>query len=115
MGNNTFKSLGRLLPHRHHIVITSDKNIKSDSAQLEYWPSLNYKLEEYPDPFIIGGAQIYLKALELPECKFLHLSHIPYSGKADVFFPEINFNSWELIKKEEFSKFYYTLWKKIDF
>ena len=35
MGRKTFESLGRVLPNRHHIVLTRNKNYKIDDENVE--------------------------------------------------------------------------------
>ncbi|MDZ5033959.1 dihydrofolate reductase, partial [Clostridium perfringens] len=35
MGRKTFESLPKILPNRHHIIITRDKNFKVDSPMVE--------------------------------------------------------------------------------
>ena len=39
--------------------------------------------------FVIGGGQIYKKAINLPECEKLYLTELDADISCDTFFPEI--------------------------
>lgn len=102
MGINTFKSLPKLLPGRHHIVITH-QNIENPSITVVH--SIE-ELLEYLDTiddevFVIGGASIY-KTL-MPYSTKMLLTHINATHEADVYFPPINNEEWnkELISENE--------------
>lgn len=41
MGRKTFESLGRVLPNRKHIVLTRDKNLKSENGMVEIISDVN--------------------------------------------------------------------------
>ena len=83
MGYNTFLSIGKLLPNRNNIIITS-KNINIDNAIVEN--NINC-LEKYSDYFIIGGASIYKQVLEKNLVDYLYITHIDYDFNCDKFFP----------------------------
>lgn len=102
MGRRTFESLPKgALPNRTNIVITSDA--------VENYPrcvvvrSLEEAFEQYKnddEPFIIGGGQLYRTTF--PMINKLYLTRIHHAFEdADTFFPEIDFNDWNLIEKEE--------------
>jgi dihydrofolate reductase len=98
MGRKTFESFPKLLPNRTHIIVTRQKNYHPDHCIVV--DSLEKALEFIPkeeDGFIIGGGEIYKQAL-----KFAHvieLTRVHASYEADTFFPEINFNEWQLIEE----------------
>lgn len=102
MGRRTYESLPKgALPNRVNIVITSDN--------AEYYPncvvvrSLDEAFECAPydkDIFIIGGGQLYRSSLELVNKLYLTRIHHSFED-ADTFFPEIDFDEWELLEKEE--------------
>lgn len=92
MGRNTYESIGRPLPSRDNIVVTShDITIPEGCENLFVVRSLEeaYELAETLDGlkiFVIGGAQIYAAAL--PYTEWLDLTEILDSpGNADAFFP----------------------------
>ncbi len=86
MGRKTLDSLPGILPGRPHIVLTR-KNKKDDKVDfVSTVDEALKKASEYgPKVFIVGGAEIY--KLFLPMAKGIYLTRIPYSGKADTFFP----------------------------
>ena len=90
MGRKTFESLPRLLPKRHHIVITRSQPDLPE--EVEVFSSIEDFIEAYKDKeeeiFVIGGAQIY--AQMLPYSNRLLLTEIEKEYDADVFYPEFN-------------------------
>ena len=102
MGRKTFESLGRVLPNRKHIVLCNDKKLNIDNENVEVLGDISL-LKEYIDSeeenFIIGGATIY--RLLMPYANKLYLTKIDKSFEGDVYFPEINENEWEEIKREK--------------
>ena len=99
MGRKTFESLPenvRPLPNRENIIITRQNfnfpNIKTAN-------NLNSAFEKASrEIFIIGGASIYKEAINLVDC--LEITEIDLEIAGDAFFPEIDFNIWELKKSE---------------
>ncbi len=95
MGENTFKSLPRLLPGRKHIVLTY--NDVSFGEEVDVYKNIDDVLKKYKDIpeeiFIIGGGQIY-KAF-LPYADKMYLTEIDDSdADAEVFFPKFDRNEW---------------------
>ena len=91
MGRKTYESIGRPLPSRDNIVITSHELTGDDYDNLWAVRSLEeaYHLAENLDGtkiFVIGGAQLYEAAL--PYTEWLDLTEILDSpGNSDAFFP----------------------------
>ena len=98
MGRKTFESLPKVLPNRHHIIITRDKNFKVDSSQVEVINDINCIVDRFENSdeevFVIGGGEIY-KAL-LPRCKKLYLTRVYKDFTGDTKFPEINLDQWSI-------------------
>lgn len=82
MGRKTFESIGKALPNRKNIVL-STQNIDLDSVIVvnDYRDILS--LDE--DIFIIGGSQIY--SLFLPYADKLYLTEIAEGKECDSYFP----------------------------
>ena len=103
MGRKTFESLPKILPNRHHIVITRDKNFKVDSPSVEVVNDINTIINKYENSseevFIIGGGEIY-KFL-LPNIKKLYLTRVYKDFNGDTKFPEINLNDWTIDNQSE--------------
>lgn len=45
--------------------------------------------EKIENIFVIGGGQIYKKAINLPECEKIYLTEVDSDISCDTFFPEI--------------------------
>lgn len=103
MGRKTFESLPKILPNRHHIVITRDKNFKVDSEEVTIVNDISdiiYKFKDSEEEiFVIGGGEIY-KTL-MPYCKKLYLTRVYKDFEGDTKFPSINYNEWKIINKSE--------------
>ena len=66
------------------------------------------KEKDIPKAFITGGASIYKLGLEVADK--LELTRVHKTVEGDVFFPEIDFNKWELVssKDDEEGEFKFT-------
>ena len=89
MGRKTYESIGKPLPNRTNIVVTSDKKYKADGCLVKH--SLEEVLNEAKnygnkEVFIIGGGQIYQQAL--PHADKLYLTIVDDEPEADTFFPD---------------------------
>lgn len=96
MGRKTFESLGRPLPNRQNIVISSKADYQvPDNVYL--FSSLPEAIEaarcKDSNPYIIGGGTIYSQALKYADTLELTLVHTQID-KADTYFPEIDFSEW---------------------
>ena len=120
MGRNTYESIGKPLPNRYNIVLT--KNLKSFpnnfNEKLEICDVFSKIVEKYKNSdeevFIIGGAQVYKKSLELEIIEKLYISYIDFSdNEADVYFPEIDYNVWKKVEEEEYVGWKFCIYKKI--
>ena len=102
MGRKTFDSIGRPLPNRTNIVMTKDTNYQKEGIEivfdvneaLDLIRNLNEKV------FIIGGSKIY-KLFE-PLASSLMITRVLKDFEGDAFFPDIDWNNWQIENKEEF-------------
>lgn len=102
MGRNTFLSLPKgALPNRTNIVISDVPGEQFESCtmvnSIEEALTICDKNEE---AFIIGGGMVYKQFL--PHATKLYLTRIDGNYEADTFFPNINYDEWEEINREEF-------------
>jgi dihydrofolate reductase len=98
MGRRTYESIGKPLPGRRSIVVSSTLGkIKG----IEVLPSLDEALglfRDTPGPaFIIGGAVLY--AATLPIVNVLHLTELDESVEGDAFFPPLDKSEWRLVSE----------------
>ena len=105
MGRKTFESIGKALPKRLNLVVTSNPaNIHSYNVcpvsgleQAVKQASLAGK-----EIFIIGGATIYKQSLDI--ANKLIITHVDYNGDADTYMPEIDWKKWKIVDKQSFKK-----------
>ena len=114
MGRKTWQSLPHGgLPGRVNIVISRQERLPlrgapgpavAGGSAPRLARSLGHALAQLAEPqsgcseraWVIGGGQIYQLALQLPQCRRIHLTRVSGSYGCDVFFPLIDRRSWEL-------------------
>jgi dihydrofolate reductase len=112
MGRRTFESIGRPLAGRYNVVITSNPtefsnkysadNLMFVNGFEEYFeliPLLSKAPEKYDETCIVGGAEIYKKALNFGIVDKMLLTIVHEKTNGDAYFPEINFDDWLLLKQ----------------
>ncbi len=99
MGRKTFESFPKPLPNRTHIVITrqTDYQIPEGVIIVNNMKSAIKAAKNDPQPFIIGGGEIYKEALFLADR--IELTRVHESFEGDAFFPEIDLNTWKVINE----------------
>lgn len=87
MGRKTWQSLGRPLPNRRNVVVTSGPEIEGVEVvrDLSTFDPADYAAPG-TDVFVIGGGNIYQQLL--PRCAELLLTLIPREVEGDTYFPE---------------------------
>lgn len=103
MGRKTFESMPKALPNRTNIVLTKRKDYQAKGAEVVHTVEDALELvKEDVQPFIIGGGQIY--SLFMPLCDRIELTRVHHEFEADVYFPDIDLNEFEVIAEEYVSK-----------
>ena len=99
MGRRTFASLGRLLPHRRHIVLTRNVAFRPDGVDVvgSLTDALALTVQE-DEVFVIGGADVY--RLALPWADRAYLTRVQADVDGDTFFPLGELESWKLVTLE---------------
>ncbi len=97
MGRRTFESIGRPLPHRQNIVL-STRVEPIDGVTVARSLSEAFGLAQGDPVFIIGGASVYAAAL--PEADVLYVSWVDGTVEGDTSFPAVDWSAW----KEESSE-----------
>ena len=102
MGRKTFDSIGRPLPNRTNIVMTKDTNYQKEGVEIVFdeKEALNLIKELNQEVFIIGGSKIY--ELFEPWATSLMITRVLKDFEGDAFFPDINWNNWQIKSKEDF-------------
>jgi len=102
MGKKTWESLPRKpLPGRRNIVLTDDPKECIDCSVTAYSiEDALSKCDQNDEIFVIGGGSVYRQFM--PIADRLYITHVHRKAPADVFFPEIDKNVWNVIEKEKF-------------
>ncbi|MGI9222042.1 MAG: dihydrofolate reductase [Woeseiaceae bacterium] len=99
MGRKTFESIGRALPGRQNIVITSQAGYKAEGCDVV--SSTDAAIEvagEATEKMIIGGGEIY--RLFLPIADRIYLTRVAVDVSGDTLFPELDANVWQETDRE---------------
>lgn len=102
MGRKTFESIGKPLPGRTNIVITSDAHWAHDNVLRA--PDVKSAVRMAEDTgcreaFVIGGGKIYEQMLDSVDRIYLTRVHARIEG--DTFFPPLSADVWEMEVCEE--------------
>ena len=102
MGRKTFDSIGRPLPNRQNIVMTKDENFEQEGIKVinDFDEALELIKESNEDVFVIGGSKIY--ELFEPVANSLAITRILKDFEGDAFFPDINWDLWQIEREENF-------------
>ena len=91
MGRKTFESIGRPLPKRKNIVLTSNKEWSHEGVEVAH--SINDALsllDPEKENFIIGGTGVYSEFLG--RAQKYYISHILADIEGDAYFPQFDFD-----------------------
>lgn len=102
MGRKTFDSIGRPLPGRINVVLTSDRQWEHNDVKTVHSIDDIFELEKNTDKeCIVFGGQVLFEQL-LPYVTKIYLTYIDEEFDGDTYFPEINYQEdWILVSKEK--------------
>ncbi|MCO8161731.1 dihydrofolate reductase [Pseudomonas sp. 21LCFQ010] len=105
MGRKTWDSLGRPLPGRLNLVVSRQRDLHLDGA--EVFSSLEAAVERaeqwaqeqgVTEVMLIGGQQLYAQGL--PHADRLYLTRIELSIEGDAWFPEFDTAQWQVVSTQ---------------
>lgn len=100
MGRRTWTSLGRALPQRQNIVVTRDRTLRVDGAEVALSLADARARVDLPLPaFCIGGGELY--ALALPQADLMYLTEIDRDFAGDAYLPPWPRHAWRETAREE--------------
>ena len=100
MGRRTFESIGRPLPGRQNIVVSSTQTpLEGIDTVKSLEEALTLAGQSGAEKcFVMGGGMLYKAALPLMDS--LVITHIDCEAESpDTFFPEIDPQQWEMVEK----------------
>ncbi len=100
MGRKTFEAIGRPLPRRDNLIISRNSGFQAVGCRVfSDIASALHDVADSPEVFVIGGATLYQAMLADADYLYLTLLNKVFSG--DTFFPEIDFEQWREISRED--------------
>ena len=99
MGRKTFESIGRPLPGRSNIVITSDRQWSFPGVEVRFSIEAGLDLakqcavaEGVDEVMVIGGEQIYRQLIDLADR--IYMTRVDTDPEGDAVFPALNMANW---------------------
>lgn len=113
MGRKTFVSIGKPLPLRLNMVLTTDAHMKT-TPEYVVCRSLDEAIMAAKNAgkekaFIIGGAKVYEQSLAVADQMIL--SHVPGKHAGDAFFPPWG-KEWKIVEEKKYPGFVVKVYKK---
>jgi dihydrofolate reductase len=105
MGRKTFEALGKPLPGRPNIVLTTDKSFEASGVEviLDFRAALERARRFGTDEvFVIGGGEIY--KLALPYADRIYLTEVHAHVGGDTYFPDLPTSDWQEVSRNRFKK-----------
>lgn len=102
MGRKTWASIGRPLPGRTMVVLSRDPGLELAGATVVHDLPEALALARAAgdtEAFVIGGAEVYARALPLADRLYLTRVHADVEG--DVHFPDLDEHQWVEVAREE--------------
>jgi dihydrofolate reductase len=105
MGRKTFESIGKPLPGRMSLVVSSAPRANQESV---LWFSSIFRAIKQAERsgenelFIIGGEKVFKSALSLVDR--IYLTEVNCTIEGDAFFPQLSFKNWKQVSLQEFAK-----------
>ncbi|MDQ0245399.1 dihydrofolate reductase [Bacillus fengqiuensis] len=118
MGRKTFESIGKPLPGRENVIVTSQQDYKVEGASIVHSIEELLQLDEdSKEVFVIGGAHLYEQTLA--HAHRLYLTEIQEQFEGDAYFPQIDERKWSVASKIEGIKdeknpyiYYFTVYER---
>ena len=107
MGRKTYESIGRPLPGRSNIVVTTNPDFRAEGVKVVH--NIDQALEVAEgvavvdgaqEIMVIGGAQLYAEML--PRTQRLYLTQVHADIEGDAMFPELDWAQWQQLEREDY-------------
>ena len=111
MGRRTYESIGKPLTGRLNIILTKNHNFENENVLvLDSLEKVIDFCEEFNKVYIIGGQSIYEQTLDIVDK--IELTRIHKKIYGTEFFPEINFNKWIEINRDDKGEYSFLTYKR---
>ncbi len=100
MGRNTHESIGRPLPGRKNIIVTTNKDYQAEGCfVVQSLEQAFIACGDAEEAMVMGGASLYEQLL--PQADKLYLTHVHAELEGDTWFPKWEKSSWQEINRED--------------
>jgi len=110
MGRKTYDSIGRALPGRRTIVMTSQIGWHAPSVEVAHSLAEALALAGPTEVFIVGGGDVYQQAM--PFADRLMLTEVDQSPEGDVVFPTIEPAHWRETARQAHEGFAFVTYER---
>lgn len=93
MGRKTFESIGKPLPNRRNVVLTSNESFHHEGVDVIHSIDEIDQLEGHI--FIFGGQGLYEQMMSRVDDMYVTVIEDKFQG--DAFFPPYTFNEWNVL------------------
>ncbi|MFN2745680.1 MULTISPECIES: dihydrofolate reductase [Bacillus] len=101
MGRKTYESIGRPLPNRKNLVVTSNQALNLPGCEVLHSPeeAVRFANQQDEECFVIGGSKLYTELL--PYADKLYVTKIDETFEGDCYFPAFSEDEWEIISRQK--------------
>jgi dihydrofolate reductase len=100
MGRHTWESIGRALPERPNLVLTSRPEYDAPGATVVHsFDQALHVAADYPEIAVIGGAVVFEETLPFADRLYLTVVHAELEG--DTWFPVFDTSEWRETFRED--------------
>ncbi|HZW45189.1 MAG TPA: dihydrofolate reductase [Dermatophilaceae bacterium] len=110
MGRKTYDSIGRALPGRRTIVMTSQIGWHAPSVEVAHSLAEALALAGPTEVYIVGGGDVYQQAM--PFADRLMLTEVDQSPEGDVVFPTIDLAHWRETSRQAHEGFAFVTYER---
>ncbi|MBM7096997.1 MULTISPECIES: dihydrofolate reductase [Alteribacter] len=99
MGRNTFVSIGRPLPDRRNIVVTSNPDFYHDGIEVVDSLAVVDDLAQKEEVMVLGGQKVFEQLMD--KADRLYVTRIHHTFQGDTYFPPFSEQNWDITEKLE--------------
>ncbi len=100
MGRRTHNSIGRALPGRRNLVVTSrERGVAGDCEVVSSLDDALARCADASEVVVIGGAALYAEALG--RARRLYLTQVHADVEGDVYLPPLDLDAWTEVERIE--------------
>lgn len=107
MGRKTYESIGRPLPGRVTVVLTTNQAYGPGQTEVRVAHSMEGAIDEAKflgmntdEVFVVGGAEVY--RLALPVASRVYRTRVHASPEGDAYFPELSSDDWRVAESVDY-------------